>query len=175
VERGASTYTLVRASVALGQRIEAGRVLPVKTAIGTPDPEPRKSREEILARVRAVLGLKTMAGNVTMLVRFLDGTIRFGHYQATADVPGCRLYETAEEVKAQGNSGWFDEPEHDPSVPEVEVELYVPYGGGFHWSGRARGLWLVDSGHRCDERDPFSHWIEGLQDGTPDWVPEEFR
>jgi len=106
-------------------------------------------------------------GLSTMIVRFPDGAIRFGCYQDTADVPYQRLFD---ELPSPLPPGALDGEPEGNSGEEVEVAIYCNYGGGFHWEGRARGLWLTDTG-----MDPETWDLRGMEHGEPAWLPDELR
>ena len=108
-----------------------------------------------------------------MLVRFPDGTIKYGAYQNTSDVPCSGLSDHLDDhPRALYRISEIVEPVA-PEGEEVDVQIYCTYGGGFHWPGKAQGNYLTDSGWRYDERK--GEWIEGQEGGEPDWLPEDWK
>lgn len=105
-----------------------------------------------------------------MQVRFPDGTVRYGHYGATADVCGDCLHD---EPQGGRDHDWYPPPENLDPTAIVPVRIAVDYGNGFSWDGRATPTRLLD-GHFPFGLDRGGHGPdtppgENYTDGLPDW------
>ena len=65
-----------------------------------------------------------------MRVEFADGTVRYGLYNGTIDVPCARLFDTQEEAWAAYDLDSDYGPEGEP------VWITADYGSGISWQGR---------------------------------------
>ena len=106
-----------------------------------------------------------MASSALLKVLFPDGTIRYGHYGATSDIPSEALTDTSEEYDCLPFRWDTPNPEGEP----VAVEIACDYGGGFWWTGTAFPDRLVDSGMI----DPGNGWdpphLKPTTKGYPYW------
>lgn len=103
-----------------------------------------------------------MASSALLKIRFPDGTIRYGCYACTSDVPYEALTETVEEYSSLPLRWDTPAPEGEP----VPVEIGCDYGGGFWWPGTAHADRLVDTGLS------FNGWDEVRtphRPGLPQW------
>lgn len=108
-----------------------------------------------------------MASNALLKVRFPDGTIRYGYYNATSDVPYEALTSEPE--------NWEELLLH-PATPLPEgtpdnVEIACDYGGGSHWPGTAFPDRLVDTGLTYDGRGEALRTPE--TPGYPGWYEDD--
>ena len=110
----------------------------------------------------------------TLVVRFADGTFRYGVYHGTSDLAFPRLSATVDEA---WNSRVASDPEPSDERPEP-VEVATNYGGGLWWKGEATTRVLVTT-------DPYGQMLEhpaaapgacdeyrrrvDTRDGYPDW------
>ena len=103
-----------------------------------------------------------------MKVRFPCGTIRFGRYGATSDVPG--------EALADAIDGWdalpFRWSTPTPAGNPVPVEIACDYGRGFSWPGTAFHDRLVDTGLSFDGLDEVR---APHRPGLPEWWWDDVR
>lgn len=111
------------------------------------------------------------------LIRFKDGTIMYGCYQATCDV--LNPYLVTEEELQQKYEGsvfqWDDEYQESEDesqleiMDEEEVEIYEDYGSGASWRGKAsRSRMVITEGCVRDDVD----WYPPV---VPNWVVDYFR
>ncbi len=109
-----------------------------------------------------------MASTALLKVRFPDGTIRYGRYHATSDVPSFALVDELD--------GWDTLPmKWDGDAPEghpVPVQIACDYGGGFWWWGTALPDRLVDRGYYMDGTAEI---CATQTDGYPDWWDEPVK
>lgn len=107
-----------------------------------------------------------MASKAMLKVRFPDGTIRYGCYSATSDVPYEMLADMQEDWEKLSLAALPPTPEGEP----VAVEIACNYGGGSYWPGTAFPDRLVDSGLL------FNGWNEVRTpetSGYPDWYEDD--
>lgn len=101
-------------------------------------------------------------------VRFDDGLVLFFEYNGTSDICRPLLYKTTQEVSDNWRSIIPEKTWVDGTNTEEPVEIFVDYGGGFCWNGKAdRHMMLITQG--WDAWDPK---IGGPTDGIPDWAKE---
>lgn len=107
-------------------------------------------------------------GTSMMLVRFPDGSIKFGSYQNTADVGLPWLAATSEEARALRSSDGTGRLPTDGET--VDVEVFVDYGGGFWGRMKARGGHLTEGARPIDLSRDHPATLTDYHDGTPDWL-----
>jgi hypothetical protein len=100
----------------------------------------------------------SMAGGC---VRFPDGHLRYFLYHVTTAIVWPVLFDTIDEA-------WADTGSHEPDWAEdtepVDVEIYLDYGGGFWWKGRATELAIESP---LWDVDQYTTVHQGIQ---PEWV-----
>lgn len=112
---------------------------------------------------------KTQAmASATLVVRYPDGTFRYGIYHAASNVASDYLYRdpgTAWDKRGTPQPKaptWYQEGDGQP------VEVYTDHGGGFWWTATATQEYLTSN------RDIMLDEVE-VTHGAPEWVEEAFR
>lgn len=113
-----------------------------------------------------------MASTAPMQVRFPDGTIRHGHYGATADICGDCLHADRQPYKRDHD--WYPEPTEVSDGDVRKVRIAVDYGNGFSWDGTATLDRLITGHSPYGQDDPIQGgWIfepgQNYEAGLPDW------
>ncbi len=116
-------------------------------------------------------------GMSTMLVRFPDGSVKFGSYQNTADIGNPFLGDNIDEAREMYRQS------SDVTLPTegdtIEVEVYISYGGGTHGKMDARGGHLTNHAYYVTQCGGWGAdlppTMRDIQDGEPDWVAEVYR
>jgi len=103
-----------------------------------------------------------VASKALLKVRFPDGTLRYGCYGATSDVPYEALSGDVDEWSVLPLR--WDTPA--PSGAPVEVAIACNYGGGFWWPGTAHSDRLVETGLSFNG---FEEVRTPTTSGLPDW------
>lgn len=118
-------------------------------------------------------------GMSRMMVRFPDGSVKFGSYQNTADIGSPWLGDTPEEAELLYRRSHGESAMLPTEGDLVEVELYIPYGGGTHGKMDARGGHLTEHAYYVYQCGGWGvdlpPTMRDIQKGEPNWVREFYE
>jgi len=106
-----------------------------------------------------------------LLVKFPDGSIKAGLYDATGGFVMPLLYDTCDQAwdfyRANRMDAWGTDEQYElhKGIEGDPVEIFTDYGGGFWWHGKAIKTWVTEGGD-------FSGYAKSPEtfDGYPEWA-----